>query len=361
MSVYGVTGSILVFHNEIEDYLNSELFTVSPTATQAAYQPLAAIFAAGRQAMPASAKLVFATYPRQPNLAFKLNYSYRTADGIMESRQLAIDPYTAIPIGQRLLSRSDSAVPKTFIGFIFTLHYDLFLGEGISPGVVGVSAALLIISLLTGLIVWWPLTGRWGQALSFKDRAGRVRMNYDLHKLSGFYSAIVLVIVLFSGIYMVLPQQVAAVLELFSPVTYRYWFHSTPPSSSTPTIGADQAVAIAWQYYPGGRPDWIYAAPEISQTYTVCLDGVADPRSWLQRRCIVMDRYSGKILDVDDPATGTAGEVFTHWQWPLHSGHAFGIFGRLLVFFSGLACPVLFVTGVIRWLQKREGRQKHAP
>jgi len=27
--------------------------------------------------------------------------------------------------------------------------------------------------------------------------------------------------------------------------------------------------------------------------------------------------------------------------------------GRILVFITGLACPVLFVTGVIRWLQKR--------
>jgi uncharacterized iron-regulated membrane protein len=67
-----------------------------------------------------------------------------------------------------------------------------------------------------------------------------------------------------------------------------------------------------------------------------------------------MDRYSGNILDVDDPTIGTAGEVFTHWQWPLHSGQAFGWTGRILVFLSGLACPVLFVTGVIRWLQKRK-------
>lgn len=44
------------------------------------------------------------------------------------------------------------------------------------------------------------------------------------------------------------------------------------------------------------------------------------------------------------------------WQWFLHSGQAFGWTGRILVFLSGLACPVLFVTGVIRWLQKRRAR-----
>jgi len=67
-----------------------------------------------------------------------------------------------------------------------------------------------------------------------------------------------------------------------------------------------------------------------------------------------MDRYSGKILDVGDPTIGTAGEVFTHWQW---SGQAFGMTGRILMFLSGLACPVLFVTGVIRWLQKRRAKR----
>jgi uncharacterized iron-regulated membrane protein len=35
--------------------------------------------------------------------------------------------------------------------------------------------------------------------------------------------------------------------------------------------------------------------------------------------------------------------------------------GRLLVFATGLACPVLFVTGVIRWLQKRRATRKKMP
>jgi len=41
----------------------------------------------------------------------------------------------------------------------------------------------------------------------------------------------------------------------------------------------------------------------------------------------------------------------------LHSGRAFGWTGRILVFLTGLACPVLFVTGLIRWLQKRKANK----
>jgi uncharacterized iron-regulated membrane protein len=354
LSIYGVTGSILVFHEEIDEWLNSGLLTVTAPEPAAAYRPLAEIFEAGRKAMPA----VFATYPRNAEAAFKLRYIVAAADGAAETWQVAVDPYTAKVTGKRLQARSDSLIPKTFIDFMFKLHYALLIpSQDVSTVVVGLSGALLIISVLTGVIVWWPLTGRWRQALTVKCKASAERLHYDLHKTAGFYTALVMVPVLFSGVYMVLPHNVVPVLELFSPVTYRYWFHSTPPTSNAQAIGMDEAVAIALQRYPTGRPHFIYGAPTPTKAYTVCQDGVDAPGSLLQRRCLVIDRYSGKILDADDPTTGTAGEVFTHWQWPLHSGRAFGMTGRILVFLTGLACPLIFVTGVIRWQQKRQAKK----
>lgn len=357
LSIYGITGSILVFYEEIDEWLSSEMLIVKPPEHSAAYQPLAAIFEAGRKVVPTQAKHTFATYPRNDLAAFKLRYAVTTEDGVREIWQVAVDPYTAQVTGKYLLDRSDSVIPKTFIDFVFKLHYALLIkSHDVSTVVVGLSGALLMISVLTGLIVWWPLTGRWRQALAFKPKSGNVRFNYDLHKISGFYTALVMLPVLFSGVYMVLPYNVVPVLELFSPVTYRYWFQSTPPTANAQAIGMNEAVAIAMQRYPTGRPHFIYGASEPTKAYTVCQNGVDAPGSLLQRRCVVMDRYSGKILDVDDPTIGTAGEVFTHWQWPLHSGQAFGMTGRIMVFLAGLACPLLFVTGVIRWLQKRRAR-----
>jgi len=356
LSIYGITGSILVFYAEIDEWLHPDMLVVE-VPVQASYRPLAEIFATGREAMPQRAKHTFATYPRNEYAAFQLRYTVTDAGGAVERWVVAVDPYTAQVTGKQFQGRSSDWLPSTFIGLMFELHYALLLPSEISEVVVGVSGALLIVSALTGLIVWWPLTGKWRQALTFKGGAGKVRFNYDLHKVSGFYTALVMITVLFSGVYMVLPHNVVPVLELFSPVTYRYWFQSTPPVANAEPIGMDQAIAIAVQRYPTGRPHFIYGAPEPTKTYTVCQNGVDAPGSLLQRRCVVMDRYSGKILDVDDPTIGTAGEVFTHWQWPLHSGQAFGMTGRILVFLSGLACPVLFVTGFIRWLQKRRAKR----
>jgi len=356
LAIFGITGSILVFHSELDELLNPTLLTVERPVGNPGYKPLSDIFQAGILAMPKQDQLTFADYPRNGEAAFKLSFSEPLAADRIQNWQVYVDPYSAKVIGKRLMSGSDSPFPKTFIGFIFELHYALLLGE--SPGyvIVSIMSALLIISVLTGLIVWWPLTGKWLQALIIKRKASTERFMFDLHKTSGFYSTLVLLPVLFSGIYMNLPENVVPVLELFSPVTYRYWFHSTP-TPNTESITMAQAVSIADNRYPTGRPGWIYGATAPTSTYTVCKDGVEEPGSILHRRCVVIDRYSGKILDVDDPAIGTAGEVFTHWQWPLHSGQAFGWTGRILVFLSGLACPVLFITGVIRWLQKRRVHQ----
>ena len=354
LSIYGITGSILVFYTELEEWLHSDMLVVEVPA-QANYRPLADIFLAGRAAMPPNAKLNFATYPRNENAAFKLQFAFDDTYGVTHRWLVAVNPYTALVTGKQFHGLSTDLLPSTFTDLIFELHYALLMPWDISSPLVGLSGMLLIISTLSGLIVWWPLTGKWRQAMIFKTGTGKVRFNYELHKVSGLYTILVMIPVLFSGVYMVVPQYVVPVLEVFSPVTYRYWFHSTLPATNTPAIGMDRAVDIAMKLYPSGRPSSIYGAFEPTKTYTVCQDGVDAPGSILKRRCTVIDRYSGKILDLDDPSlpNATAGEIFTHWQWPLHSGQAFGMFGRILVFITGLICPVLFVTGLIRWLQKR--------
>ncbi|SJM92504.1 PepSY-associated TM helix domain-containing protein [Crenothrix polyspora] len=358
ISIFGITGSILVFNAEINELLNPKLMTVAIPDHNPTYKPLGNIFQAGEMAMPKNAVHTGGTYPRNNGAAFKDNYLLPINTNVTESWEVYINPYTAEVIGKQLMSSSDSPFPKTFISFIFELHYALFLDEDPGYLIVGAMGALLIISVLSGLILWWPLTGKWLPAMTIKRKASVERLNFDLHKTFGFYSTVVLIPVLFSGVYMDVPEHVVPVLELFSPVTYRYWFNSTPKPDSKAITMAD-AVAIANTRYPTGRADWLYGATTPISTYTVCKNGVEAAGSFLHRRCVVIDQYSGVILDVDDPSIGTAGEVFTHWQWPLHSGQAFGWTGRILVFLSGLACPVLFVTGVIRWLQKRRAKRYH--
>lgn len=354
LSVFGITGSILVFQQEIDEWLAPELLTVRPPEAGALYLPFERLQKAGQAVMPTASKLLFSYYPRNEVAALILEFSVPIINSVTENWQVGVDPYTAAITGKRRTGRSDHWFPETFVYFVFALHYTLL----ISGTVVGVLGYVLLFSVLTGLILWWPLTGKWGQALTIKRRASPQRFNYDLHKTVGFYTALVLSAVLLSGVSLILPKQFVSVVELFSPATYRYFFQSMPQPGVTPITMA-QAVTAVNARYAGGRAQWIYGAPNATDTYTVCKNGVPTPGSWLNRVCVVLDRYSGEVLDVDDPSIGRAGEVFMQWQWPLHSGFAFGWTGRTLVFLTGLACPVLYITGFIRWRQKRRIAKFH--
>nr|WP_305891385.1 PepSY-associated TM helix domain-containing protein [Methylomonas sp. SURF-1] len=208
---------------------------------------------------------------------------------------------------------------------------------------------------MTGLILWWPLTGKFKQALTCKRHASPVRFNFDLHKTVGIYSTIVLLPVLFSGVYFNLPEQVNALVKLFSPVNRPAAFNSMPAQiRSRPAQAGEQALslsrveAIVQEHYPGGQL-WMLDGPKSPEgVYKVMKKDVTELSRFIGYSDVAMDQYSGEILKVYDKSIGSSGDRFLDWQWPLHSGHAFGWPGRILVLLSGLACPVLSVTGVIR-------------
>jgi uncharacterized iron-regulated membrane protein len=182
---------------------------------------------------------------------------------------------------------------------------------------------------------------------------GDERFNFDLHKTMGIYTSLVLLAVLFSGIYFNLNEQFMWLVERFSPVT-DIWKLSSKHQPGSTQITPDQAVSIATQHFSEGHLEDVGVPEKGSGAYRVCWKDVLSLQRYvIDTHCISIDQYSGGIMVIYDPANGTAGDVFVQWQWPLHSGHAFGWAGRILVFLSGLSCPVLFITGVIRWQQKR--------
>lgn len=75
LDIYHITGSILVFHNEIDELLNSKLLTVAMQNNKLVrYKPLSEIFQAGQEAMPKQAEHSYSDYPRNDNAAFKPAY-----------------------------------------------------------------------------------------------------------------------------------------------------------------------------------------------------------------------------------------------------------------------------------------------
>ncbi|MDD5035033.1 MAG: PepSY-associated TM helix domain-containing protein [Methylococcaceae bacterium] len=355
--VIGLTGSVLVFWQEIDAWLNPDLAQVeAPAAGAAAYRPLDEIVSAAQAAMPPGAKSSYIYYPRHPGLAFWFFYDGpKDAADKSDTLNVFVDPYTAQVIGTRIWYHAYNPLRHCFMGFMFKLHYALLLGY-VGAALVGFLGVFMLVSVLTGLILWWPLTGKWRQALTFKPRASQERFNYDLHKTFGFYFLLVFVAVFVSGVSFNLPDQFRWLVERFSPVVKAQPLPSKP-ALGRPPLSANAALERVRQYFPDQRLYWFSVPTTAQGSYEFTLQQPA-ARIFTGRHQLALDQYSGEILGEFSPTSGSGGQMFMQWQWSLHSGHALGMPGRLLVLASGLACLLLYVTGLIRWLQKRQAAHK---
>ncbi len=359
----GLTGSILVFHLEIDEWLNPHLLRVTPQPGGVkAYRPVDELIEAARRALPEGAVLTFGQYPRHDGIAYRWNGQVPTSPGSTsfesEVYHVFVDPYRAEVLGSRLVRPAGWAgsIPRTFIGFVFALHYALLLpriGEPpLGDAVVAVIGLVLVVSLVSGLYLWWPKRGGWRAALTIKQPAHVRRRNFDLHKTSGVYFFVVLLGICISGVYLNLRAPFYVAVRLFSPAVDRHDLRSTA-LPGRPSLSIGDVLTYVTAQYPGGRPEWLYLPKKPTGTYTICQRDVPGLSLILSRRCVVVDRYSGEIVHVQSPERGTAGDYFIQWQWPMHSGQIFGMTGRWIVFASGLICPLLFVTGWYLWWRKR--------
>jgi uncharacterized iron-regulated membrane protein len=76
------------------------------------------------------------------------------------------------------------------------------------------------------------------------------------------------------------------------------------------------------------------------------------------RTMLSLDATSGAVLQERGPRTRSAAEEALALQRWLHGGALLGMSGRVVVFLSGLAMPLFFVTGLAAWLLRRRNRRR---
>ena len=104
---------------------------------------------------------------------------------------------------------------------------------------------------------------------------------------------------------------------------------------------------------PDGRLHWIILPGGPTGVFVIGKQADREPNRASTNRNVTIDQYSGQILHLQDRKNFTAGETFLEWQYPLHCGEAFGNIGRAFIMFMGFVPLILFVTGFMRWRQKR--------
>ena len=363
LTLASVTGSILVFDEEIDRFLNRDLFYVPARDAP----PLSLDALRSRlQAQYPNAQFNLLPLPSAPDRALVVYPSQRTGAAPLGYDELFIDPYDGSEIGRRTKGACCLA-PRAFISWINEFHYNLTLPGRIGTWLLGLVALIWLFDAFAGVYLtfprgksFWP---KWRKAWQLKWS----RLNFDLHRAGGLWLMVVSLVLAFTSVYLNLGRElVIPPLRLIQEPTVTLW--DTDRSDATgaserisPLTWADaagrgeaEARALGWeqalesiQWYPEYRSHglwWLSFGLPTEGAFRYGYYG------------LTLDGRSGAVVEVYAPGWGNAADRFLAAQFPLHSGEAFGLPGRIAVFISGLLIPLLIWTGIVIWWRKRRVR-----
>lgn len=338
-AVTALTGSILVFDDEIDAWLNPTLLRVAP---QAIPQDV--------DAAVASVQADFADVPlgavRLPRTAEE-PFVFRIDDE--QVRHVFVNPYTAEILGTR-------AEHAGIMGLLWDLHVHLLAGET-GEQVAGYLALALIVMLISGLVLWWPSRRDPDKAFRIKWSAGGLPRMYDLHRVTGAIAAPFILVVVVTGAMLVFHGiTLGWLVSLFGGPT-----PAPPPqvavASATTPVSA--WIREAQASLPEATPVSVTFPREPGRAAVVRLRHASNPHP-NGRSFIAVNPYSAEVLQVHDWRTAGTGVRVSDYKYPLHIGAAFGLPGRLLVLFTGLLPLALLLTGGYVWWRKRRLRRERA-
>src|SRR5690606_18645102 len=81
------------------------------------------------------------------------------------------------------------------------IHQFLYLRRDVGSFIVGSSVLLFMLTMITGLILWWPKNRKLAvKRMKIDITSKKKRLNYDLHQVLGFYSFSVALLIAATGL-----------------------------------------------------------------------------------------------------------------------------------------------------------------
>lgn len=366
----GLTGAALSWVHELDALLNPGLLHVAPPPAMRAGEPLrvqpgdaqavhdllAADKRYGKPSMlmlPERAGDVYVAWyrPGKPASGWE--------QGV--TRQVMVDPATLAVLGERNWGEAGLSRPL-LVPTLFHFHRYLLAGET-GKVVIAVQGVALVLMTLTGIVIWWPRMTRSAiaQALSVRFGGSWPRFSFQLHRSSGALCAPVLLFLGFSGVHFNMPTWTTPLVGMVASVTPNAKPVNLSGAGAAP-LSLAGAMAAAQARYPEARIGRVNFPAGASQPWEVRVRQPGELRQRPGATRVSIDARDGRILRVADPLRGPGGDRFLAALFPLHSGEAFGVAGKVFISFMGVTPLAFFVTGIVVWLKfrrkpKKKGKQ----
>lgn len=339
--IVALTGSLLVFEEELEHTFHSSFFYVAVPENSS------------RLPLDQLVTTVGGKYPAYKNSILKLEpESNRSAIFFLQKSKadqlyVAVNPYTGHII---------EAMPanKRFFTIVLQLHRYLCMGA-VGKTITGISCAIFVFLILSGLILWWPKRNNRKQRFRVKWNASFKRLNWDLHAVFGFYIHLVLLVISLTGLVWSY-QWVNKLLFYTFNGNFRAEKVTAPPSI------AQQGNGYFEKIYRSTNASLAYTGP-VTITYGNDSLAITVLKANLAASAantydfLYFEAGTGKLLKTRLHKDESAGMKARRLVYPIHAGSIYGWPTKIIALISALVAASLPVTGILIYF----GRKKKKP
>jgi uncharacterized iron-regulated membrane protein len=338
--VVGLTGSLLVFNTEIEQFMVTQKF--GAVAPQEQRIPAEKILETAKAAIAnrPELKVTGMVPPKEATSPWQAR-AFGEPDSFA---QVFVNPYTGQVMG---VLDGKANIMQT----ILKLHYELLAGDT-GMKIAGIAGLLMFVLGVTGLILW-PGWRNLFSGLRIKWKAHPQRFNFDIHKVAGVVAATFLVFTGFTGFAWNFS-------EVAYPAIYAATFstESKEPVSKVisgkNTIGLGEILQKADIALPGTTATWISIPNKPEEVFAIYRKFPQDIDDF--SNSVYLDRYSGEVLKIANAQNSSLGDRVLNSFSTLHYGTFWGLPTRILYIFVGLAPLILLITGLNMYRLRKWGK-----
>lgn len=266
-----------------------------------------------------------------------------------EAGQLYIyfNPYT----GKYLATEN---LRKDFFIIVEYIHLYLLLPPAIGKHIVGLSVIIFVVMLMTGLILWWPRR-KHDRKMSFTIKwNGRWRrVNYDLHKVFGFYACAIALILAFTGLAIDYEWMHKAMYKTANIGRNYDKNENVHPAIDTNTIVSDlrpaMDIAFAETIKLSSKGEMFFITPPGDKNQPITTGAYAKALNYDHQDNYYFHPSTGKLLKSLPYRIKSPGMKFNEMNYGLHVGQYFNLPGKIIAFLVSLICASLPVTGSMIW------------
>jgi uncharacterized iron-regulated membrane protein len=333
--VISLSGSMLVFYEEIDLYLNPELLKVEARSEKVS---LNKVYITIQEHYPEAENIRFRHLPTSQENSIEMNIVKEGSYFLVY-----VDPYTGNIIGER--------ERFTFlVDWLLRFHYSLF-AEETGEMIVALLGLLLVISVVTGIIVYRKYIVKvllFRVPLRLKNwRQGAS----ELHRIVGVWSLIFNLMIAITGFYML--------SHIFLPSFYEEHEEDLVKRPIELKISLEKLIAKAGEELPEFVP-YSITVPSDSMAPITITGGVKDtnPLSSAYSSFVSFNQHTGEIVTVYDIRRQAFTSQLDKSMYPLHFGNYGGILIKILYSVLGLTPSFLAITGFLLWWRQGKKSKK---